>query len=144
MASQASCVRMLRMKRRMLSGAARLAPPASYTTCSFLGAQAGVRAMCPQRAGAMSSFLPPKSYSLVLSAPSRIPDIVIDLSRQVGSRRSQQMERGKPSRKIPKKVISYLELTVPLISTPPVQSLPGPKRTALSSDLKKSPLLTNL
>ena len=46
---------------------------------------------------------------LVLSTPSRIPDVEVDLSGDPGVRRSQQMERGKPSKKIQKKSVLLLQ-----------------------------------
>lgn len=82
---------------------------------------------------------------LVLSTPSRIPDVEVDLSGDPGVRKSQQMERGKPSKKIQKKSVLLLQthcfLSILLLQ---FDLYLAPKWLSLSTDLNRSPRLINL
>ena len=77
---------------------------------------------------------------LVLSTPSRTPDIEINLSGKPGVRRSQQMERDKPSKKMQVKCVFLLRTLCRLVSALIIQSPPG---TSMNTDLPRSPLITN-
>ena len=76
---------------------------------------AGIKMKAQQgdsRAGASASSPPPQPHPLGSLYPSRTPDIEINLPGEPGVRRSQQMERDKPSKKTQVKCVFHVELIV--------------------------------